>query len=780
MIKDLFNLIKTQNYEEIINKIKKSKEINYNFKFNNENFFIEYVIESNNIKFIKEILSKNISIDIIDSNGNTLLYNLIKFDNKNSLDIIKLLLDKNEKELTYGVNIIDKQDINGRTCLFYCILFNNINALDLIINRFKLLNHSNKKERTDLNTLDSKDIEKIKDNNGDNILSYCFKTNRIKFINKILKIGKDITSETNNNGENILHLSILTFSTDNIEFIINIINKYNLLNHYNEKTFDDGFTPLQLFMSNINKFEKNSKLLDIIKSFTKYSNIFEQDNYGNNLLHTTIKEMNIEYLSYFISLIIKVTIQQKINIDGSFFNFTNVFGYTPLHMFIDTIRNEKSESLKIITKILIKNTDLNIQNIYGDTIIHLLLKRNLFIQYSKFLDNKEINIFIENKKNITPFELIKNYKLDDNSIIMDTIYKSYYNTLQSFGKSNILAYNYKKLDNWEIKCTKNELNYDSCIKNIKEIIFSKKDNRSIPKERIVKYDFDSGIAINNCFFTGYQIDTLFGLLLLKEKFNIKLLIGYPLTVNENLEKLYSDLGLDYTHEFNFNNIMIYWIYQNIVFPNVFDEKIESYIKNKDIVIIPIGIELSNGAHTNILFCDFKNNIVERFEPNGYNPPVNFNYNPKLLDKILSKKFISFNSDIKYITPNEFLPNIGFSILENVDSNCKNIGDPNGFCSVWCIWYCYQKLLNKDDDITNDISNQYNSQQFVKYLIKILKLQSKNFKTVIRNFSKNISSLRDRFLNKYNIDINNWISYDYNEETLINMEKDLVKNFLSDD
>ena len=122
----------------------------------------------------------------------------------------------------------------------------------------------------------------------------------------------------------------------------------------------------------------------------------------------------------------------------------------------------------------------------------------------------------------------------------------------------------------------------------------------------------------------------------------------------------------------------------------------------------------------------------------------------------------------------------YSILENVDSNCKNIGDPNGFCSVWCIWYCYQKLLNKDDDITNDISNQYNSQQFVKYLIKILKLQSKNFKTVIRNFSKNISSLRDRFLNKYNIDINNWISYDYNEETLINMEKDLVKNFLSDD
>ena len=99
--------------------------------------------------------------------------------------------------------------------------------------------------------------------------------------------------------------------------------------------------------------------------------------------------------------------------------------------------------------------------------------------------------------------------------------------------------------------------FEVCLKNIKEIIFSKNNNRSIPKERVIKYDFDSGIAINNCFFTGYQIDTLFGLLLLKEKFDVKLIMGYPLTLNNELESLYSDLGLDYIHEFNFNNIMIY-------------------------------------------------------------------------------------------------------------------------------------------------------------------------------------------------------------------------------
>ena len=80
---------------------------------------------------------------------------------------------------------------------------------------------------------------------------------------------------------------------------------------------------------------------------------------------------------------------------------------------------------------MIENTDLNIQNIYGDSIIHQLLKKNLFIQFVDYLVKKEINIFIENKKGTTPFELIKNYKSESNITIMDTVYRSYYNTLKN-------------------------------------------------------------------------------------------------------------------------------------------------------------------------------------------------------------------------------------------------------------------------------------------------------------------------------------------------------------
>jgi len=157
------------------------------------------------------------------------------------------------------------------------------------------------------------------------------------------------------------------------------------------------------------------------------------------------------------------------------------------------------------------------------------------------------------------------------------------------------------------------------------------------------------------------------------------------------------------------------------------------------------------AHTNILCWDRTKNIIERFEPNGKNPPMNYDYNPQLLDSILEQKFKNIDKDITYIKPSDYLPTIGFSMIENLeDHRCKKIGNPNGFCTAWCIWYCYQKLLNLDID----------SETLVKQLINNIKLQAKSFKNLLRDFSKNISSYRDDFLEDINIDINDWILTNY--------------------
>ena len=121
---------------------------------------------------------------------------------------------------------------------------------------------------------------------------------------------------------------------------------------------------------------------------------------------------------------------------------------------------------------------------------------------------------------------------------------------------------------------------------------------------------------------------------------------------------------------------------------------------------------------------------------------------------------------KYIEPKDYLPTVGFQMLEIINEDkCKMIGDPNGYCAVWCVFYAKYRLENPDVKQN-------------KLVIKInnIKLQNKSFKSVIRNFSKNISSLRDNFLKKYNIDVNDWMNSNYDPEILKNLEQDLIDMF----
>jgi len=559
MIKELFNLIKKQKYDEIIKIIDSNTDINLNYKFENENYFIEYIIQSKNIELIKTILTKNISLDFTDSNGNTILYNLIKFNDDKSLEILKILLDT---QYRFGINLIDKLDRYNRNCFFYCILFNNTDAFDILFKFNKNLIS-----------------EFYKDIYGNNILLYSLKVNNpsicIYILNILLKnnIKFNTNKMINKNGENLLHLSIISQS---IELVNILLNNYQLIN-FNQQTIDNGYTPLHLMLFYMNQYNSQDKIFDIIKKLTKYTNLFIYDNFGNNILHHCIKEMRLDILEYFLDKIDSTNI--------SFFDFTNIDGYTPLHLLISNLSNEYLSNkifLKII-KILINNTDLNIQNIKGNTSIHVLLKRNMFIELSDLLENKEINLFIRNKKLITPFDLINKYSSDDNSKIMNVIYKSYYNSLLKISQNkNPTANKRSYLENWEIQCS-NKINDESkCIQKIKENIISKK-KKSMPTSFPDIILNDSNNLYDNCFFTGFQIDTLFGLLLLKDKFNISLALTYPLTVNDELESLYKTLGINYKHSLNFNNIMINWVYQNIVYPRDFEQNIlDAYTDSREL------------------------------------------------------------------------------------------------------------------------------------------------------------------------------------------------------
>jgi hypothetical protein len=63
-------------------------------------------------------------------------------------------------------------------------------------------------------------------------------------------------------------------------------------------------------------------------------------------------------------------------------------------------------------------------------------------------------------------------------------------------------------------------------------------------------------------------------------------------------------------------------------------------------------------------------------------------------------------------------------------------------------------------------------KFADEIIRKIKLDNKSFKWIIRNFSKKITNIRDDFLKKSGMDINDWIVANYSQEMLNEFEKNI--------
>ena len=112
---------------------------------------------------------------------------------------------------------------------------------------------------------------------------------------------------------------------------------------------------------------------------------------------------------------------------------------------------------------------------------------------------------------------------------------------------------------------------------------------------------ENGIYLQNCFYTGSVIDVLYCLIYIKINYNnCDILLESTLTKNDNMEKLYTKLNIDYPYRLDFCNFHIFWFSPNIIYPTYFDN-----IKNlkKNYIIIPIEINTNNMNHANIIFID---------------------------------------------------------------------------------------------------------------------------------------------------------------------------------
>ena len=243
------------------------------------------VITFNKVKVLEHLIEKEfLNLDIIDLDGRTILYNIIKF---NFMDMLKMLINYNKK---IGISIERVKDKDYNTSLFfYCVVFNRFDMFQYLIeNNFDPYHQNYKKN---------------------NCFNIALKLNRSKFLEYLFKKYNDFTF-VNKNQETFLYQVL---QNERLEYFDKLINEKKVDINLGEIEYNI----IPLFITIVNSFDKEfSRLINCPKI-----KLDKSDKYGNTALHYAILENNYDY-------IIKI-IEKMDN-----FNFQNLNGISPFHLLI--------------------------------------------------------------------------------------------------------------------------------------------------------------------------------------------------------------------------------------------------------------------------------------------------------------------------------------------------------------------------------------------------------------------------------------------------------------
>jgi ankyrin repeat protein len=720
--KVLFEYIKNHQYDKLITAIKSDNKYDLNEMDETGVYLIQYAILFRQRDLVALLISKNCKLDILDSDGRSIFFVPIKFGYN---EIVSMLI--NFSNVVVGVPLLEMLDFHLNIPLHYAIMFNRFNIIKEMLQIKSNIN--------------------FKDTNGNTALHLMIKTSKEDTEEIIIMmIDRNIgLNHVNKNGENALHIAVDT-NNQNIARIL-LKNGINI----NMETLNDHLTPILMATIHGN--------ISMCKLLLDYSpNINCQDIYGNSVLNHAILNKSKQLVELFYD---------KVDV-----NLTNISGNITINLFFENdIPKERLSEYKF-EQILLKSK-LNIQNNIGRTTWHYLADNDLWEQYEYIFINKKNKIFIQDIDGITSYDIINTKFPEKKEKFIDLIAHSFLNFIIKNGEE---AYNInikcldkiKKIEDVENMPTSDK---KRCMDEIKKIIVE--NNISVPEKK--KTYCLNNMSFENIKFssyTGISLDIIMGLIYIQNKFNtIKTTLTLDFINNPQLENYYKSNGIQKGEFSDFLNFEIVWSFQKLFIPTILKQIIDDFKadQNKKFLIIPIGIELSNGAHANILLYNKDTNEMERFEPYGMNFPPGFNYNPSNLDINLKNLFINYfenynEIEFKFFSPLAYQTKIGLQLLDTIEYNKeKNIGDPGGFCAAWSLWYIEMRISNinvKRDDL-------------IHKLINYIRLKKITFRSVIRSFTKNITDIRDTYLAKAGLDINQWLNDNF---TKIEWNKiiDLIK------
>lgn len=722
ILKDIFTNINNNNWDNVFNIIKNNKKIDFNIPYNNI-YLLEILLINNKIEIIKELLiNDNIFLNIFDTDNNPIIFIPIKY---NYYNILEILLDYNN----VGISLLDLKNNNGLNCLLYSIMLNNIYITKLILK--KNYNFD------------------ISDNNENAILHYIAKYSDLDTI-ILFNLNNLNINKQNKYGETALHIAI-NHNNDNI---VNFLIKSNI--NLDIKDYKYELSSIHYLIIN-----NNLKIISQLENI----NFNIQDYKGRNYIHYLIiynkQKLLLEILKKF---------KKKIN-----YNMCDISGSTPLHLVLQSTYFVDSYE---ITRLLIINTKLNLQDNRGNTCLFYLIINEIWINYKNELENKKLNIFIYNLKNEQLIDLI-NPKIYDK--FLDLIINSFYNYLLKSTNYDFENYlNYCKFNKSVVDFKKKfpeiykkilnkykKIDTENICRNIIKYYITE-NNLSIPeKKNKICIKIDKPIKLEFVPYTGSNLDILCGLFYLQNNNdNVETSLTKNFINNSKLFKYFDKTGKYYLHKNgkDFYNIEIIWDKQKLIMPQDISKLILN--QKKRFLVIPIGIENDLGYHSNILIYDKKLNLVERFEPNGKTGPTGYYFNSSKLDELLQYKLKKYINNFKYLYPKLYLPKIGLQIYENLEEKKKQIGDPGGYCSSWSLWYA--DMVLKYPDI--------NREKLIYKLIYTIKKKQISFKDNVRNFTNNIIKIRDIILEDTNININDWINNNYSIEQYNKLVSNIINIF----